>query len=293
MTSARELVDRTVEDFLMTGQRELRAKLGADLTASQTNVTLSSVQGSVASGSLLQAGFELMPVWSLSSSGSIAEVERGDYGSAAVVHTAGEVVEIDPIFTRMRVLRALQSSVNSLSDEPGIWKPATVTFTPTSSQEVYDLGTVEVRRIVRVSQLVEGDWIPIDHSWELVHGLTGQTDITGDSGIRLNYYDSNKPVRVVIETPLGSILDSTPDLEETTGLANVSILAVGAALELNAGRAIKRSFIEGQGDSRRANEVAPFQTESSGRELKALYKRLKGEAVSRLTQLYPYRRKRR
>ena len=291
MTSALELVDRTIDDFLMTGQRVLRAKLNAGVTSATVSIELKQNQGALAEGQLLQANFELMEVWS--ATGQTVVVERGDYGTTAVDHSANAIVEVDPIFPRSRVLRSLQSAATSLSGEPGIWKPLVVEFTPVSGTEVYDLGTTEVRNVVAVDQLVHGDWVPLDYAWELVRGLTGQTGITGDVGLRLNYYQSLLPVRVICEAPLGAIDETTADVETTVGLENATILAVGAALELNAGRAIKRSFIEGAGDSRRANEVAPYQTENSSRELRALYKQLVGQAVTRLSQLYPHKRKRR
>lgn len=291
MTTARQLVDRTIDDFLMTGQRVLRAKVETAINETTTSLELNSIQGSIAETSLLQADFELMNVWSIS--GTTATVERGDYSTTATTHAAGDIIEVDPVFPRSRILRSLQSAVVSLSDEPGIWKPMVVEFTPTASTEMYDLGTTEVRQVVSVDQLVSGDWVPLNHAWEVVRGLTGQTGITGDTGLRLNYYQSNYPVRVICETPLTTFDETTTDVETTVGLGNATILAVGAALELNAGRAIKRSFIEGQGDSRRANEVAPYQTENSSRPLQVLYKQLVGQAVTRLSQLYPHKRKRR
>lgn len=292
MTTARQLVDRTIEDFLMTGQRLLRAKLATGMNASTDQLTFTTLQGSVAEGSMLQIDFELMPVWTLS--GSTVTVERGDFGSTPTAHLAGDIIEVDPIFTRQRVLRAIQAEIQSLSDEPGIWTPTIVDLTLAASTEVYDLGANEIRGVVDVHELVQGDWVPIRSSWELVRGLANKTGFTGDAGLRLNHsVRSTSEVRVICESPLATIDASTTDVETSTGLPNATLLAVGAAIQLNAGRAIKRSFLEHQGDTRRANEVAPYQTENSSRELKALYKTLKEQTITRLSQMYPHRRKRR
>lgn len=290
MASTLELVDQTINEYLMTGQRMARAKLGADLNASETDVTLANVQGGLYEGSVLQVGFEAMGVWSYVD--PTASVQRGDYGSTAATHTTGDVAEIDPIFPRYRVLRAIQDELLVLDGDPSIYAPTVVSFTSDEPNDIYDLGANEIHGILDVDQLIDGVWAPAD-DWQVVRGLTGQPGYTGDVGLIINNGASGATTRVAYKGALGSIDENTADVAATVGLDILPLLAVGATLHLIAGREVKRTFIEHQGSARRANEVAPFQTLSSGRELEKLYKRLRTQLVSQLYSQYPLRRKRR
>ena len=289
MTTIRALVDATIDDYLMTGQRVSRGRSATAIDDATTTLTLSESTEQVGPNTLLQHDFELMSVWSVT--GSALTIERGDYSSTAASIPAGSILQINPIFRRHNVLEAIKMEIASLNADPGIWQPRVVDLTTSGSlADIYDLGAGEVHGVAAVDQLVDDVWEPVSR-WEVKRGLTGKTGITGDAGLQIIGAYSNRPIRAVVKAPLGVVNSTTASVETTTGLANVRLLAVGAAIQMNAGREIKRSFIEHQGSSRRANEVQPFQTLSSGRELQALYKRLKGEAITALNQKYPSRRK--
>lgn len=294
MTSITALCDIVINDYLLTGQRALRAKIDPSLNSTVTSVSLTDAQGPVGPGTVLSSGFEEMTVWS----GTVSPftVQRGDLGSTAQAHLQYAIAEINPIFPRSRVLRAIQSEIVSLNADPGIYRIALQEFATTSATKIYDLGNVDVKGVAGVHQLDDGadydEWVPVNR-WSIVRGLTGQTGISADAGIQIDAAYKGYQTRVMVKHPLGSVTSTTSDVEGTTGVPNVRLLAVGAALQLNAGREIKRSFIEHQPNSRRANEVQPFQTLGSQRELQALYRRLKGELQTSLTQKYPARRNRR
>ena len=290
MTSATEMVREARTTYLMTGQREARARLDTAMLSNDLTMTVADAMIPLASNQYLEVEWELMTAWSVA--GAVVTVERGEEGTTPVAHAQGKVVTINPIFPQSRILAAAQAELASLSSDPTLWKPTVIEFPYNRSDYTYDLGATEISGIAAVDiSDGTGNWTPLN-LWTLKRGLTGQEGITADCGINIRGGADGRTVRVVAKTPLGSIDSDTTDVETDTGLPSASLLAVGAALRLAAGREIKRTFIEGQGDSRRANEVAPYQTMSSTRNLEALYKRLRGEAQSAINQRYPAKRKR-
>ena len=290
MTSATEMVREARTTYLMTGQREARARLNTAMAADDLTMALTNAMITPAINQYYEVDWELMTAWSVA--GSTVTVERGEEGTTPAIHTQGTVVTINPIFPRSRILAAAQAELTSLSSDPTLWKPTVIELEGSRSDYTYDLGAIDVRGIAAVDiEDGTGNWTPLN-MWTLKHGLTGQTGITGDVGLNIRNGVDGRTIRVVAKTPLPQITSTTADIETTTGLPSASLLAVGAALRLAAGREIKRTFIEGQGDTRRANEVQPYQTMGSTRNLEALYKRLRGEAQMALSQKYPARRKR-
>ena len=289
MTSAAQAIRDARETYLMTGAREARAQLNGAVTDSATTITFDNPMIPLAPNQLLEIDNELMTVWSVS--GSVATVLRGDEGTTAAAHADNSVIKINPIFPNARILRAMQAEITSLAADPTLWKPTIVELEYDSSELTYDLGAVDVLGIAAVDTEDDDDWTPL-YRWRLVRGLTGQTGITGDVGINILDGHSGDTIRVVAKTPLAQITATTADVETTVGIPSATLLSVGAALHLAAGREIKRTFIEGQGDTRRANEVPAYQTVNATRNLDALYKRLKADAQRTLAQKYPPRRKR-
>ena len=289
MTSAAQAIRDARETYLMTGAREARAQLNGAITNSAPTITFDNAIIPIAPNQLLEIDDELMTVWSVS--GSVATVHRGDEGTTAVAHADNAIIKINPIFPNARILRAMQAEIASLSADPTLWKPTIVEIEYESSELTYDLGALDVLGIAAVDIEDDDDWTPL-YRWRLVRGLTGQTGITGDAAINILDGRSGDVARVIVKTPLGQITSSTADVESTVGIPSATLLSVGAALHLAAGREIKRTFIEGQGDTRRANEVPAYQTVNSTRSLEALHKRLKADAQRALAQKYPPRRKR-
>ena len=289
MTSAAQAIRDARETYLMTGAREARAQLNGAVTDSATTITFDNPLIPIAANQLLEIDNELMTVWSVS--GSTATVLRGDEGTTPAAHADNSVIKINPIFPNARILRAMQAEITSLAADPTLWKPTIVELEYDSSELTYDLGALDVLGIAAVDTEDDDDWTPL-YRWRLVRGLTGQTGITGDVGINISDGHSGDTIRVVAKTPLAQITATTADVEATVGIPSATLLSVGAALHLAAGREIKRTFIEGQGDTRRANEVPAYQTVNATRNLDALYKRLKADAQRTLAQKYPPRRKR-
>jgi hypothetical protein len=138
-------------------------------------------------------------------------------------------------------------------------------------------------------------------TWPLINNYVLErnmptTGTYGDfpSGFALVLYESaypGFPIRVRYRAPLGTLVNLTDDLVATTGINSsaVDLPPIGAAIRLVAGREVKRSFDEAQGEPRRAEEVPPQSQLIGLRNLQALRQARIHAEVSRLQRRYGYR----
>lgn len=282
MTSAAELVHQIRTDILMSGGRDARNRLLSTMTADATTATLEFPHNLVANDKL-SVGFEDMGVWG--ASGKTVTVQRGDEGTTAATHAIGDVVIINAKFSPGQVLRSMQAEVQTLNSEPSLYVPSFTTFAATGGTWTYALDGIDPDRVLKV----EGESRSDDDEWYPVVSYAVQRSATGTSIVLHDGWDGD--VRVTYKADYTTLDADTADVAATVGIGDPYLLAVGAALRLTVGRPIRRSFMENQGDSRRANEVPGFVTEQSDRNLERRYRQLLDAEKRRLLQRHQPRRR--
>ncbi len=283
MTTTLELIERTRQSFLLTGSREERDRLN---TAIDNAVDTFAVEfgRSIASDYKLSVGLEDMLVWSNSS--NTLTVDRGAMGSTALAHADKATVLINSWCSPNAVLQALKQAVIELDGRPGLFKVGVVELPISLSSAQIDLGDIDIDDILEVftDATFDDDWERVRH-WSLLRN-TGANPVLDLSRLSLR----SQTVRVVYRTKLGAIDKNTADVETTTGITNVNLLAVTAAISLIVGRPVQRTSMEAQPSTRRANEVAAFSTDAAARALERHQKMLLESEVMKLMQRYPMRR---
>lgn len=295
MPTAREMIQTTLTRYLLTGFQEKRTRLTTSVDADDTTWTCDFP--GLADGHRLSCELEDVHTWTAGTDAKSAVVERGQYGSTAASHSAGAIVYIRPHFSWNDVLGAMNDELRSLSSPAnGLFRIRTVTslvYNP--SQQGYDL--TGVSDILDV-HAIHADTPDSTQAWPEVRSWRFRRNAAvGDfpSGYSITMLEDppypGQPMRVEYKAPFGTLSALTDDLTTATGLRAEAqdIVEMGAALRLLAGRPIKRSFTENQGDSRRADEVSTSDVGLAPARLAQVYRQRINEEASRLQQEYPHR----
>ena len=107
-----ELIDRTLSEWLYPGGDEdpMFDFLADDIAGDDNVIPLEGRAERVPRDSTLQIGSEVMLV-SDQNGTAITAAKRGANGTEATNHSAGALVQVDPIFTRIEILHALRGLV--------------------------------------------------------------------------------------------------------------------------------------------------------------------------------------
>lgn len=293
-TTVNALIDTVREDYLLAGASPQFTKLnGAVATTGTTTVTVDS-DAQISTGTRICVGFEEMHVWSTAA--NVLTVERGFAGTTASTHSDDALVTIAPEYSDAKILRACIQEAEALRNEPGLYRVSHVDYTaphdaefvlgpaPDGTSEVGYDGVLEV--LAGTDEDTE-PWARLP--WDVMQ--VGDADgsdalVTVPDALYLN-----TTIRIVRRQTLGALASTTTDIETDVGILNADLIAVGAALRLGAGRAIRRTSLHAQGDTRRANEVAAFSTGNAVRELQRRYDRLLMQEKVRLKRRFPMWRK--
>lgn len=291
MTTTADVLSSCRNDYLLTGLREQRNKLGAALDASATTVTLAYELSQIALGTKLSVDLEDLYVWE-TGSGTVT-VTRGDFGSTAAAHADGALVSVNPRFSDAQIFRAINDELRALSAS-GLFRMSTVDVTYVASQDGYDL--LGVTDVLGVHQ-VRSKAIGVEREWPLVprtlweHQRDSDTSVfsSGQAVFIRSGLQPGFPVRVTYKAPFTALTSLTDDVTAVSGLhaEALDLLALGAGIRLTVGREVKRNFDESQGDTRRAQEVPPGANIGANRALTAWRMQRLAEERRRLAQRYP------
>lgn len=299
--TAQTWIDET-RDLLLTDYVEEQTTLSGALTASASDNQVSlSTPGSpavtvipgVVAGATIEAGTELMYVYSVTDAG-LAYVQRGFRGSDVAAHSSGAVVTVNPKFPAYRILNSLNDVLGELSSpEAGLFRMATVELTFNAAISGYDLtGVTSLDEIYRVTYT--------DPSYENTEPDLRAFDLkrnrdTDDfaSGFALVLKEPGwpgQPIIVQYKTGFTALSDSSSTLASTGLHAEAyDIPPLGAAMRMVSTRPLRREFLDEQGSSRRAEEVPSGAVSASMRDLRGLYDARVSEEASRLYRRYPTR----
>lgn len=297
MSNAQDWIEAT-RYRLMSGHQEQLNRLNSAYTAGSGTMAFEFDITGIRAGTVISIGTSTFYVWEVSTSLKTATVSAGWDGTVDQDFDSGSVVRVNPRFTDAQILRALNEDINDLcSPANGLYQVATAELTYDSTVIGYDLSTAP-SLIAPIELRVESqggykEWPRIpSHKYRILKGApTGAEGF--ESGSALFLYDqwagiTGNRIHMTYKKGFGQ-LSGTYSAKSGTGIPASAwdLPPIGAAISLMAGREIKRSFTESQGDPRRATEVSAGSSTNSVQSLRVLrQQRIMAEA-QRLDAFYP------
>lgn len=290
MSTAGAIITKS-KRHLLGGITEERNKLQTTVTAGATDIVLTYDLAGFREGTVFEIDAELMYVWLAVTGTKTLTVERGYGGTTAAAHTAGAIATLAPRFPRQQSLDALNDELNDLSSPSnGLYAVVETSLTGyngsdrmlnlTSATNVIDLIEVRHRELAT-------DFIP-QRNYYLQRQLP-TADFASSFAITFNTLPPSGTLRVVYSKSFTNVTLEADDMQTVALLPATceDIVELGVAIRLMAGREIKRTFPETQGETRRTDEIPSGSTNQSASALRALRRdRIMAEAT-RLLQRYP------
>ena len=296
MTNAQDWIDATRER-LMSGHQEQLNRLKNNYIAGSGTMSFEFSINSIRPGSIISIGTSTFYVWEVNTNLNSATVQGAWDNTLDMDFDAESIVRISPRFTDSQILRALNDDLNDLcSPTNGLFQIATAELSYDATKTGYDLSAA-YGIISPIELRIEGDgdykdWPRIpSHKYRILKGApTGAEGF--ESGMALFIYDSTFTngdiVHMTYKKGFRHVSGSYSS-KSATGLPNTAwdLPPLGAAISLMAGRDIKRTFIESQGDPRRAAEVAPGTSYDSVKGLRVQRQQRIEAEKQRLDAFYP------
>jgi len=292
MTTGSDWISQT-RSYLMSGYAENRNKLAIAYTAGSGTLTFSYALEGIRAGARLCIGTNTFYVWAIS--GQTATVSGGEDSSTDASASIGSLVRVAPRFTDSEIWDQLGNDLGDLSSPSnGLFGINSVDLTYNATINGYDLGPIsdQILSVYEVKYLTPGP--QLDNPRITTNGFRLNRNAINTqfpSGISLQLFQPAMPgynVRVVYRSVFTMPSTSFANVSSTGLLPSAYDLPpLGAAIRLMEGREIKRSFTEGQGDTRRAGEVAPGAILQSARGLQQMRAQRIAAEAAKLDALYP------
>jgi hypothetical protein len=244
----------------MTTQREQITTLASGVTAADTTFPFST-SPRVTDNGRLSVGLEDVYV-ATGGSGSVTVI-RGQYGSTAATHDAGDTVHVNPSWSNWEIAQAVNDELHSLSSpKNGLFRVRSIDFDYEAATYGYDLtGVTDLLDVWRVRYNEPGpenDWAVVPKRMWRVDQAADTTDFP--TGLQVVLRDGGYPgqkVRVSYRARFDTLATLADDVETVSGLhaSAHDILSVGAAVRLLSGLAAQRALTTTQPDPRRAVET--------------------------------------
>lgn len=290
MTTAGDLIQTTKLHLLGNTREELNVLVGMH-TAGGGSLTFQYPLASIQPGADVEIDQEVFRVMSVT--GQTAQVIGGQLGSVLANHDDGTVVTVNPRFYRHSILSDLNNTLSDL-DGAGLYQEKTIDITYNPVVGAYDLtGSGTVLRVLEVRYQMYGPTrrYPLIPRWTLMRDMDATVfpsgtalTIDGPGG------SPGLPLRVRYAAPfnqIGSVTDTLANIGLSYTAADLP--PMGAAVRQMLGRDIKRSFLEAQPDTRRAQEVPPGVSQNAMRSLQIAYQQGIADERARQLQRFPYR----
>ena len=289
MTTAATILHR-VSRQLLSGTVEERNKLAASINDSATSVVLSYDLGGFRPGSLFELESELLYVWEANTATKTLTVERGFNGTTAASHSSNVLATLNPRFPRGQMFDALNSDIDDLSSTAnGLFKVTTVNLTYNGSDRQINLtGATSVLELIDVRLRYSADDFPVIRGTRLQRDLP-TTDFASGFAIVFDEPVQAGTLRVRYKSPFTRASTEASDLTSVCGLPATcdDLVELGVVIRMMAGREVKRSFVESQGDTRRADEVPVGASRDSVANLLRLRRERITAEAGRLKAQYP------
>jgi hypothetical protein len=282
----------------MSGHQEQLNRLASGYTAGSGSMEFDFDIAGIRQGTVISVGTSTFYVWEVSTTLKTATIQASWDGTADQDWPTGTIVRVAPRFTDNQILRAINEEINDLSSPSnGLFQIGTTELVYDSALVGYDL-SLAPNMISPIELRVENpgsfkEWTRIpSHKYRVVKGApTGEEGF--DSGMALFLYDmwagaTGDRLHLTYRKGFNNLSNSF-STKIATGLPASAwdIPPIGAAISLMAGREIKRSFVESQGDSRRATEVGAGASAQSVNALRVLRQQRITAEKQRLDGFYP------
>lgn len=284
------------KQYLYTGTHEIRSKLAVPISDTATSFTPQYPNAAFQDNTRISVGLEDMYVWTVDASGSLT-VERGQFGSIATSHEAGETIYASPKFSDAEILREINNEISSLSAPgSGLYAVATVDIVTDGSVRAYDFTPVSAMDILDIRVRTPGDskdW-PVLNDW-YYEQKANVTDFASGAALFITEpVPTATTLHVTYSLPFSTLSSLTQVVTTVSNLSTtqLELPILGAAINLTAGREIKRNFNEHQGETRRTSEVGGGANLSSANALRARYQTRRVQEANRLSKQFPTRKKR-
>lgn len=295
MTTVADLIEQAW-DRLYTDHRRSLDFLDGSLDASTTSVVLADGTQATEGGELA-IDDEMLYVRSWNSGTKTATVRRGHRGTTAAAHDDDAEVDVNPKFPRYQVRRALGEEIRSWT--PDVFRVEAIDIDTASGVSGYDIASIaddflDVLDVQLGPRPGVDDAAVVRTSFYLTRGADTAIYPSG-VGLVLTGLIPSEPrdLRVIVSRGFTTTsLDDDTDAEADIGLpaSMLDIPPLGAAARLMVGREVKRTFGEGQGETRRAEEVPVGAASGTATYLRREVTRRLGEEAIRLRAQYPIRR---
>jgi hypothetical protein len=282
----------------MSGHQEQLNRLASGYSAGSGSMAFDFDIAGIRPGTVLSVGTSTFYVWEVSTTLKTAVVQASWDGTTDQDWPTGTVVRVSPRFTDAQILRAINEDINDISSPSnGLFQIGTTELVYDSALVGYDL-SLAPNMISPIELRVENpgsfkEWTRIpSFKFRVVKGApTGDEGF--ESGMALFLYDTwagatGDRLHLTYRKGFNQLANSFSTKIGTGIPASAwDIPPLGAAISLMAGREIKRSFVESQGDTRRATEVGAGASTSSVNALRLLRQQRITAEAQRLDGFYP------
>lgn len=298
MTTLGDMVT-AVQRRALSDLREEMNLLGASINNSTTTISLASGQtlGSIQPGAYLEVDYEFMRVLNAPSPAAITVI-RGYSGSTAAAHSANAVVNVNPRFPVVDIIKAINEDIDDLSaPNNGLFQMKEVTLTFIPVVQGYDMTGLSSANVMEIYEVRAHEYGPAN-KYPIIPPRYWKLERNADtsvfpSGISLKLDQGGfpgRPLRVQYKAPYTTpLVNASDDVLSVTGLHSQAhdIPILGAPARLMLYRELKRSFSEAQGEPRRAQEVPVGSSLTAAKGLQLLRaSRIEAER-GRLKQQFP------
>lgn len=247
-------------------------------------------------GTIVSSGLQTFYVSDVNTSTNTVTVHQ-EQGSAALL-SPGAMVRVHPRVTDWDALQSVNDELVALSSPVnGLFQMKTVDLTYSSSLTGYNFSAADVQSIYEIRAATPGpreEWprLPSGSGYRLDRSAPTSDFAAGQA---LNIFTpgfQGYDLRVMYKAAFGKFAALADDSATVCGLldSTVSLVMVGSAIRLMAGREIARNLTDAQGDTRRASEVPAGAVANSVNGLRILRQQMIMEEAARLTSMYPMQR---
>lgn len=295
MTTFQDLIHET-RHILMTGQPDRLNVLTSsiDNSPATTSITFTYDLNGVTAGTIICIGLEEMHVVSVSgqAAGSNATVIRAVNGSTITSHTAADIIQVNPQFSDFRISKYINQALLSLSAQ-GLFRILAVEFNFNPAQSGYNLNAPNLIDVWRVRYNEPGP----ENIWPVIPPTSYRLDQDADTtdfpqSIQILFYTGGYPghaIRVSYRAGFTPLTALTDNVLSVSGLHTEAhdLPPLSSAIDLLAGREIKRSFLNRQPEPRRQQEVPSGSANQSMVPLLKIYKDRLSQESRRLKRRFP------
>ena len=293
MTTAADLINET-RNHLYSGQMEEMNRLNGAITNNATSIAFKYPVGGISKGALIAIDLEEIRVWEVSGQ-SATVVERGVNGSTPQAHNDLTAVVVRPKFSDFRILREINNDLRDLSSPlNGLFAIKTVTLTYNAVIQGYDMTGVSstFMGILDVRYDTPGPdkaW-PVMTRWDIMRNMPTSAFTSGSAVVLKQNAYPGRSIRVAYRDVFGQFSSVTDDAQSVAFLPDtmVDLPPMGAAIRLVTPRDVKRTFVEAQGEPRRAEEVPAGSINNTLRPLQMLRQQRIMAEQARLIDAFSY-----